>query len=321
MKVLILSLVLVLLNSCIHQEFQASDSHSDKFHSHSAVPIIQYPKQNKAFTLIKEEIKDDYTIKTYQCKDSYYTLPPEKEPHTLTIEVFSPKNFTRPAPVLVLPISGGEYFFARYFSKAFAQNGLQAVFVHRQKKYLQFKELKQIDPNLRQLIIDHRIVIDWLETQKNLNFQKLACFGISLGGIKTILISGNEPRIKYTIAYLAGSDLPQILTESTEKGVVKRRKHLLEKYKFSLEELHENLKKNITIEPSLYAQNIDPKSSFIVTARFDNAVPYSAGQKLYKSLNQPLQLTIYTGHYTAMFLLPYLRYKAVDFLLNKMNMQ
>ena len=272
LKILLIILNFLLLSSCIHYQYQPAKNDSN-FTPHSKAPLIKYPKQKQKFKLIKTEDKCDFQIKTYQCKNSYYTLPQGNTPHTLTIEIYEPKKFKNPTPVLVLPISGGEYFFARYFSREFARNGMQAVFVHRQKKYLKFKDLKQIDPNLRQLIIDHRLVIDWLETQANLNFKDLSCFGISLGGIKTILISGNDPRVKNTVAYLAGSDLPYIMTYSNEKGVVKRRKHLQEKYNLNLEELHEELKIHTTIDPQLYAQNIDPSKTFILTAKWDKAVP------------------------------------------------
>lgn len=318
MKLICLVISLIILNSCVHQSFDPKEA-DPNFKSHAHAPLITCPPQKQNFELIKEFKAEDYTIKTYEAKDSYYTLPKEDKTHTLTVEVFQPNHVKTPTPVLVLPISGGDYFFARYFSRGFASNGMQAVFIHRQKKYLKFNDLEQIEPNLKQLVIDHKLVIDWLETQKHLNFSQLSCFGISLGGIKSILVSGNDPRVKNTVAYLAGARLPEIITYSNEKGVVKRRNYLLKKHQISSEELLTKLKDIIKTDPLYYARNIDPKNTFILTAKYDKAVPYENGLDLYDALGKPEHLSIYTGHYSAVSLLPYLRWKAISFLKEKIE--
>jgi hypothetical protein len=77
--------------------------------------------------------------------------------------------------------------------------------------------------------------------------------------------------------------------------------------------LHERLASSITFDPLRLAPHTDPGKVFLVLARFDRAVPFRAGWQWREALGGPETLVLPSGHYTALFYLPYIQRQVYEF--------
>lgn len=233
----------------------------------------------------------------------------------IVIEFYSVKKAAGKTPVvMVLPMSGGGYGIERHFAAYFANRGYASVIVHRDviPKELQF--IENLDPMIQRTVLDHRRVIDWLETRAEVDATKVGIFGISMGGIKGAMLAPLEGRIRAAIIGLAGGDLPYILAYSKEPGVTRHREKFLAERGLTVEQGEAALRKIIKRDPLVYAPYIDPKRVLLVLARYDNVVPIVKGLELKERMSNPETIMLPSGHYTAAFSIPYIKSEAFDFL-------
>lgn len=230
-----------------------------------------------------------------------------------------PGNTKRPV-IMVLPILGGPNTIVKSFAGFFVKNGYAAVIVHRNNSYKKLKVLNKIDSVLRQIIIDHMQVLDWIKTRTDLDENNTGVFGISMGGIKAALVTAIDQRIKASVFALAGGDLSYILSYSKEKGIRKKRSRYMVENHVTLDEFHNELKHTITCDPLNYARYIDAKKSLMILAVFDTAVPYEKGKELRKKIGNPESIYLFAGHYTAILYMSYVKHKALDFFRKKLNL-
>jgi dipeptidyl aminopeptidase/acylaminoacyl peptidase len=214
---------------------------------------------------------------------------------------------------MVVPVSGGSYQAERIFAAYFAKQGMAAVIVHRPKLSGDVESLDELNTMLKQTVKDHIQVLDWLVTQPSLDTNRVALFGASLGGIKGALLTALDGRIKAAALGLAGSDLPYIVTHSTERGVVRARTAVLQKQHWTLPELEQRLRDNITLDPQTLAPYVDSRKVLLILGVFDSVVPFKKGWELRKHLGKPETILLPSGHYTAALFIPYLEYATLTF--------
>ncbi|SDT94345.1 alpha/beta hydrolase [Desulfobacula phenolica] len=277
-----------------------------QYTSHSKNPVINIKKNKKGFFV--QEIK------------LFSSLNSVKGAGEIKIEYYGiPGNIKRPV-IMVLPILGGPNTIVKSFARFFVKNGYAAVIVHRNNSYKKLKVLNKIDPVLRQIIIDHMQVLDWIKTRNDLDENNTGVFGISMGGIKAALVTAIDQRIKASVFALAGGDLPYILSYSKEKGIRKKRTRYMDENHVTLDELHNELKQTITCDPLNYARYIDAKKSLMILAVFDTAVPYKKGKELRKKIGNPESIYLLAGHYSAILYIDYVKHKSLDFFRKKLNL-
>ncbi len=220
--------------------------------------------------------------------------------------------------IMVLPILGGNNAIAGIFAAYFADNGYAAVIVHRQNEYKKIKQLDRVDRVLRQIVLDHRQVLDWMETRKELDAGRTGVFGVSMGGIKAALVSALDKRISASVLALAGGDLAYILTHSTERGIKKRRLKYMEENQLTPDQFYNQLKTGIACDPMEYAGHINAAGSMMILALFDRAVPFKKGRELKEKIGNPETIYLVSGHYSAILYLYYVRRAALDFFRKKL---
>ena len=219
--------------------------------------------------------------------------------------------------IMVLPILGGNNKIARIFARYFAANGYAAVIVHRQKKFKRIDQMNKVDQVLRQIVLDHRLVLDWIETRKELDRDKTGVFGVSMGGIKAALVTALDPRIKASVLALAGGDLARILAFSTDRGIDKRRLKILARQGITPDEFYNALAAAIQCDPLEYARYIDARNTMMILALFDTVVPFRNGRELRERIGNPETIYLLSGHYSAVLFIPHIRYQALRFFQRK----
>jgi acetyl esterase/lipase len=225
----------------------------------------------------------------------------------------------RPLPVVLLfPISGGGYFLETYFAEALYREGFAAIIVRREH-HPDFKSGEEINAAIREGVLGYRRVIDWVCSQPEFDPGRIGVLGTSMGAIKAALLTGVDPRVRAAVLGLVGGNLPYILAHSTEGssrggGITKMRENYMEEHKITREQFYEGLKKTITWDPDRVAPAVAPGRVLLILGTCDTVVPTETGKELRRKLGKPETIYIVSGHYTALFYLPYIRSQAVKFL-------
>ncbi len=223
--------------------------------------------------------------------------------------------------ILLLPILKGKERIIKSFARFFAENGYATIIVQRQKSFKSMKTFDDVNILLHQAIINHKLVLDWLETRHEIDNDNIGVLGISMGGIKAALISAVDKRIKAGVFIIAAGDIPYILMNTQENGLVRKRKAHLEKYDISQAQLYEKLKSEITFDPLIYAPYINSEKTLMVLAIFDTITLISKGKELKKRIGNPETIFLPTGHFTAVFFKPYVMKKALIFFNTKLDLK
>lgn len=107
-----------------------------------------------------------------------------------------------------------------------------------------------------------------------LDTNRIALFGISMGGIRGVLLTAVDSRIKAATIGLAAGDLPYVLTHSKDRGTIRRREAFMRQHNLTPAEMESELRQAITCDPKTFAAHIDPRKVLLVLARFDRVVPF-----------------------------------------------
>jgi dienelactone hydrolase len=252
-----------------------------------------------------------YTLKRISFPSNHIILPQQ---HDITIDYYAIDAAEKVPVILVLPILGGSNNIASSFARYFTRHGFAAAVVHRQKIYPKQEFLKEIDKLLCQIVFDHKQAIDWVESRPELDASRIGVFGVSMGGIKGALISALDPRIGASVLVLAAGDLPYILARSNDKGIIKRRNALLAEKTLTPEQLQQELTEKIRCDPINYAEHIDADKTLMILARFDAVVPYHKGLELKEKIGNPETILLWSGHYSAIVYIYYVKYQSRKFL-------
>ncbi len=313
---LLVFILLFLINGCAYFSADAD---------YSAPPPL--PETIKA-SYAHHKYQGDYKTKLLD-KNSHYTLQQISFPsqhdtlqlqHEITIDYYAINSAEKAPIILVLPIFGGNNSISSTFARYFAKHGFAAAIVHRQNKYKEIGYLTHPNQIMRQIIFDHKQALDWIESRPELDSARIGVFGVSMGGIKSALLSALDQRVSASVIALAGGDLPYLLSHTDEEKIKKERELLLKEKDISLQELQQKLSTEIECDPLNYAQYIDAGKTLIILAVFDRTVAFHKGIELKKKIGNPDTIYLLSGHYSAIIYLPYVKYQARKFLQRKLQL-
>ncbi|MDP3703832.1 MAG: prolyl oligopeptidase family serine peptidase [Candidatus Omnitrophota bacterium] len=219
----------------------------------------------------------------------------------------------RPA-ILFSPILGGDYPLERGICRHLARNGFHVAMVHRKTlKIGPDQPIEHLELLLRQGILRIRQVVDWMETNERVDASRMGCFGISMGGITTVITAAVEPRLRVHVVALAGGSLADILVTSKDRLLTKPRTRYLAHHRMDLNAMEALLRQHIQTDPVRMAPYVDSTRLLMFIAVGDRTIGYPNALRLRKALGFPPTIFLPTGHYTAYFMLPYLKYASLKF--------
>lgn len=237
---------------------------------------------------------------------------------SVAVEYHKPCVVGKLPVVVTLPIlEDQKYLVERCLARYFTKHGFAVLIVRRQK--IELTDGRQVNYLLEKAVADARSVLDWVGRHPDFNNNRIAVLGISLGGIIGAVLAAVDQRIQAAILALAGADLPSLLVRSREKGIVRRREECLKQKHMMLDELESELRRSIEFDPLFFSPHLDPEKILLVLARFDAVIPYENGLALRDAMQKkPETICLWSGHYTAILYLPYLRRAFLNFLMRKL---
>ncbi|MFA5335395.1 MAG: BamA/TamA family outer membrane protein [Candidatus Omnitrophota bacterium] len=253
---------------------------------------------------------------SYQC--SVKTDYPD---NSVYLDFYEPKGREKyPVIIFLSHIAGGIPEIEGEFCRSLASGGIGVLLVQTayQKNYSFGRKwlaenLKEngedaIVQLFRQIVIEARRGIDWVETRPRADRQKIGAMGISLGGIAVPVLAGVDDRVKSMVILLGGGGMGDIIWNGFATRLFKER--LEEEGIRSAEELDKKVR---LIDPLTFADRIKGRPVMMINANFDTSIPHANTLKLWKALDKPKLIWIPTGHFVSFFEMGYVKTKTFQF--------
>jgi dienelactone hydrolase len=265
-------------------------------------------KFNEELTLLKEK-------KAYRVHEAeiHVDVDGSDDASVITLEYYE-QTAESPAPVvLLLPILNGKKHLMRPFATHFAKNGYAAVIIDNVQRKTLLQDLSDPESAIRQIIEQHRRVIDWAQTRPELDVSRLSVFGASLGGFNALYLAAVDDRVDAAAIALVGGSLAQVLVNSNERRIAEAVSAAREDMGFDADQFAAYLDEKIETDTLVVARHVNAERMHMTLALYDKAVRYENQQELHAAMGRPEAITLPTGHATAAVYLFYLRSKVREF--------
>jgi hypothetical protein len=202
--------------------------------------------------------------------------------------------------VVVFPILAGSHVVSEGLAKALVNRGYSVLRMEREPLDLEKAEHPGVPAvAFEKAIADGRRLLDWLVTRPEVDPDRLAAAGVSLGGIMAATLVGVDDRLDAGFFILSGGGLPEILHDSTEKPVRRFRDRMVELERLQSREQFVELVRPFTtpVDPLVWADRIEPERVLLISGRFDRVIPPRQTELLWEGLGRPRWIRLPVGHY------------------------
>ena len=169
-----------------------------------------------------------------------------------------------------------------------------------------FDLLDQMIGRFVSTVIDVRRVVDWAETQTDVDPQRIALIGFSMGALLASVAMANEPRLAAGVLVMGGAD-PHDVLATCDHEIERGRKHILEHLDWSLDKYRNELAKALArINPARFAGMVDPRRVLIIEAAADTCMPRTSRERLWRAMGQPERIAYLYDHRVAFLAMTFL---------------
>ncbi len=221
--------------------------------------------------------------------------------NTVYCEYFRAKGGQKRASVILLDILEGSLTVSRLIAHSLASSGIDGCIMtlpHYGPRRMPDDNLIEFmkDPNVfitsvQQAVIDVRRTARWIESQPQVDKNRIGLCGTSLGGYIAALSGGVDGGFKKIALVLAGADMPTVLTTNARE--VKDIKEQLALMNLTGEKLLALLE---PIEPLTFADRLKKSRILMINGSQDTIVPPACAEKLAKATGAEI-CWFNTGHY------------------------
>jgi dienelactone hydrolase len=149
-------------------------------------------------------------------------------------------------------------------------------------------------------------VVDWAQTQPDVDPQRIALIGFSMGALVASVAMAHEPRLAAGVLVMGGADPHDILAACSHE-IGRGREHVLEHLDWSLDEFRRELAKPLArINPARFAGMVDPRRVLIIEAAADTCMPRAARERLWQSMGRPERIAYLYDHRVAFLAMTFL---------------
>ena len=167
-----------------------------------------------------------------------------------------------------------------------------------------FDLLEQMVGRFISTVIDIRRLVDWAQTQPNVDPQRIALIGFSMGALVASVAMAHEPRLAAGV--MGGADPHDILAACGHE-IERGREHILEHLDWSLDAYRHVLAKALAgINPARFAGMVDPRRVLIIEAAADTCMPPGARERLWQAMGRPERIAYLYDHRVAFLAMTFL---------------
>jgi len=235
----------------------------------------------------------------------------EKDQRTLSGVEYIPEDHSKGA-VLVVPILGGRYGVASEFCRYLAKGGIRSIYIRRSVEFSNANTLEDLNFTLRQLIIDQRLGLDFLQDSSGPD-TPLGILGVSMGGILSCILTAVDQRPSASVLIMAGSKLSEVLVQTRGRTMVKLRERLMKIHGWNQSDLKSHLEQGLRYDPSALTSHISRDKILLFLTLFDGYIPFDSQLTLRQGLGLPEAYLLPTGHYTARIYIQSIQSRSLEF--------
>ena len=205
-----------------------------------------------------------------------------------------------PAAILLHLLGGGQEIsnrFARYLSQRGVNAAVMQLPYHYNRsvgiapvKFFVSNDATIVAKSFDQAASDVSTVADWLQTQPEVDGDKLGVAGVSLGAIITHLAMGRDARLKAGVAIVGGGDLKEISQLGTLAKLLLQVRNTIDSTAIGDEQLR-------AADPLYNADRNQPRRVLMIQGARDEIIPTSAATQLWEALGRPPIQWLDIGHY------------------------
>jgi dienelactone hydrolase len=151
----------------------------------------------------------------------------------------------------------------------------------------------------RRTVLHNRMVLAWARRQPELDRERWACVGISMGGMVATALLAVEPQLRAGALCLAGGDLAGMVLVSSEHRVASWRRWRQVSDGATGLVLQDELRRELVSDPARLGSYIPTEKVLMVGGSLDSVVPPAHQHLLWESLGRPDWRSLPLGHYTA----------------------
>lgn len=199
--------------------------------------------------------------------------------------------------IFVFPLLGGSNIVSDYFAEYFAAHGFDTAIVNRNDDFKRPENFDRLESLLRDSSIRDRIAMD-LFTQR-FGKQDFGSFGISRGAINVAITAGIDPRLKYNVMAMGGTDLANLFRHSSQRRIRRYTESVMTKKGMTEEQFFNALSQQVRTDPKYLASYIDARDTLMFLSVFDRTVPIKYGYELRDQIGDPRTVYLMADHYTS----------------------
>lgn len=282
---------------------------------------FDHPPERFAYTL--QLVADEDDLRVYRLTYPSPFQSPWPVNNVVPAELYLPKAPKGKVPAaIVLDILNGSAVIPRGLARGLAAQGVAALFMpqpcygERRPPGAAHTQLLMRDPataidGVRQTVMDVRRAKAILAARPEVDPNRIALTGVSLGGIMTALAAGVDGEFYRVVPILAGGDLTAIVFHAQETRLIRTALGLKGMSRADAEKLL------APVDPLAFAARIDPRTCLMMNAAKDEVIPRAATDALNQAIGGPKILWTPVGHYSSAMYLPNIRQRAIEFILGK----
>jgi dienelactone hydrolase len=149
---------------------------------------------------------------------------------------------------------------------------------------------------LRTAIIDIRRLLDWVETQPEIDQERIALVGFSLGAVISGVLANLDDRISTAVLVMGAAHPEELIahcpgrTEDAREAVLARFGWTVEEYEARIDELFGFL------DPEDFELRIEPSQVLMFDAHHDDCMPRTARDALWEAMGRPERISLLYRH-------------------------
>lgn len=149
----------------------------------------------------------------------------------------------------------------------------------------------------RAVAIDTRRLIDWAETKAEIDPQRIAIIGFSMGALVAANVAGNDPRI-HTAVYVLGGARPWHMMAECNLVVEYVRKQVSADLDWSQEQYRAFFRDQLRYgDPAMWQGRYRAENTLIIESSRDDCIPAASRAALFNATGQPERILYPYNHW------------------------
>jgi dienelactone hydrolase len=220
--------------------------------------------------------------------------------------------------VIVLPIWGSRHLYpARKMTRVLRSRfdgDANVMHIDGHERLVDFDEIgraedvvtfratiARMSEQCRNSVIDIRRILDWAESQSDIDPERIALIGFSIGAIIAADAALVDPRFAATVLVMGSADPARVIAFA-EGAAQRNRELILERFGWTQERYHQELEAAFGfLDPARMGGRVDPARVLIFDAARDEKMPLSTRDALWEAMGRPERITLQYKHGFAFF--------------------